>query len=94
MQAGLEKGYALADEEPEAALDELLEGVEGLERGTQEEQMEALVDADAFASGATPGTLEPQRYANWKRFARANGIAVPQAERSPKASRSPEFEVN
>jgi hypothetical protein len=42
--------------------------------------MEALVEVDAFSDGVEPGRLTPARYANWKEFARANGIAVPQAE--------------
>jgi NitT/TauT family transport system substrate-binding protein/putative hydroxymethylpyrimidine transport system substrate-binding protein len=77
MQAGLERGYGLAAEEPDAALDELLASVEGLERRTQEAQMSALVGADAFSAGVAPGSLDPERYENWERFARANGIAVP-----------------
>ena len=77
MQAGLERGYELAADEPDAALDELLSAVEGLERLNQGAQMGALSEADAFSAGATPGSLDPGRYANWEQFARANGIAVP-----------------
>ena len=77
MQAGLERGYGLAVDEPEAALDELLGAVEGLERRNQGEQMQALVDAEAFADGVEPGRLDPERYANWERFARENGIPTP-----------------
>ncbi len=77
MQAGLERGYELAVDEPDAALEEFLGAVDGLERGTQGEQMLALSEADAFSAGVTPGALEPERYANWERFARSNGIAVP-----------------
>lgn len=77
MQAGLERGHELAADEPDSALSELLAGVEGLERRTQEAQMAALVEADAFAAGVEPGTLDPARYENWERFARENGIATP-----------------
>jgi hypothetical protein len=77
MQAGLKRGYELAAEAPDDALAEFLGAVEGLERGTQEEQMAALAEADAFSAGIEPGSLDPERYENWKRFARANGIATP-----------------
>ncbi len=77
MQAGLERGYGLAAEEPDEALADLLEAVEEIEAGTQEAQMEALVEADAFSAGVEPGRLSPARYENWKRFAKENGIAVP-----------------
>ncbi len=77
MQAGLERGYGLAAEQPEAALRDLLAAVEGLGASNQGAQMDALVGADAFAAGVKPGALDPTRYANWERFARANGIPVP-----------------
>jgi ABC-type nitrate/sulfonate/bicarbonate transport system substrate-binding protein len=77
MQAGLKRGYELAAEAPDDALAEFLGAVEALERGTQEEQMAALAEADAFSAGIEPGSLDPERYENWKRFARANGIATP-----------------
>ncbi len=77
MQAGLERGYGLAAEEPDEALEDLLGAVEGLERLNQDAQMEALGEADAFSAGVEPGSLDPERYANWERFARENGIAVP-----------------
>ena len=77
MRAGLERGYGLVAEEPDAALDDFLGAVAGLERGIQEEQMSALAEADAFSDGVEPGTLDPERFSNWERFARANGIAVP-----------------
>jgi NitT/TauT family transport system substrate-binding protein/putative hydroxymethylpyrimidine transport system substrate-binding protein len=77
MKAGLKRGYRLAAEEPEAALDDLLGAIEGIDPPTQVAEMEALTEADAFAAGAEPGTLDPERYENWERFARQNGIAVP-----------------
>ncbi len=77
MRVGLERGYGHAAEAPDEALDELLGAVDGLERRTQGEQMKALLEADAFSAGVTPGSLNPERYANWERFARANGIEVP-----------------
>ena len=77
MQAGVERGYGLADSNPEEALRDLLEAVEGLDARNQGAQMEALVEADAFSAGVAPGTLDPERYANWERFANANGIPTP-----------------
>jgi len=77
MQAGMERGYELAAEEPDQALEDFLGSTEGLESGTQEEQMSALADADAFSAGAEPGSFEPERATNWVDFAIKNGIEVP-----------------
>ena len=77
MQAGLQRGYELAAEDPYAALGDLVGAVEGLEGGAQGAQMDALVEADAFSAGVEPGALDPGRFENWEQFARANGIAVP-----------------
>jgi NitT/TauT family transport system substrate-binding protein/putative hydroxymethylpyrimidine transport system substrate-binding protein len=70
VRAGVERGYALAADDPEAALAALLDGLPGLERDSQEAQMAALTAADAFAAGAAPGSVEPQRLRNWREFAR------------------------
>ncbi len=78
-QAGLERGYGLVAEEPEAALDSLLNAIEGLDPPTQVAEMEALTEADAFAAGAQPGTLEPEGFTNWLDFAIKHGIEVPRA---------------
>ena len=77
MQKGLERGYGLAADDPDAALADLFAAVRELEEGSQRAQMDALVEADAFSAGVTPGSLDPERYKNWERFARANEIAVP-----------------
>jgi len=77
MQAGLERGYELAAEDPDEALEDFLVAVDGLERGIQGEQMSALSEANAFSAGVTPGSLDPERHENWERFAEKNGIAVP-----------------
>jgi putative hydroxymethylpyrimidine transport system substrate-binding protein len=70
LQAGLERGYELAAEDGQAALDDMLAAVPGLEAQVQEAQMAALIAADAFAAGVEPGTVDPDRIANWRRFAR------------------------
>jgi len=77
MQAGLERGYRLAAEAPDSALEDLLDAIGGLDAGNQGAQMDALIEADAFSAGVTPGLLDPKRYENWERFASANGIATP-----------------
>lgn len=77
VQAGLERGYELAASEPDGALEDLVDAVDGLDRDSQGAQMEALSEADAFSAGAVPGRLDPQRYQNWERFARASGIPTP-----------------
>ena len=74
LRVGIERGYALTSDDPEAALEDLLAAVPGLERDVQEEQMAALSAADAFAAGVEPGAVEPERIANWRRFARAAGF--------------------
>ena len=56
-------------EDPDAALDDLLAAVPGLDQAVQEAQMHALTDADAFRAGVEPGVVEPARIANWRRFA-------------------------
>lgn len=77
MQDGLQRGSELAADDPKAALGALLSAIEGIDPPTQVAEMEALTKADAFSAGVTPGTLAPERYENWERFALANGIAVP-----------------
>ncbi|MDQ3727982.1 MAG: ABC transporter substrate-binding protein [Actinomycetota bacterium] len=77
MQAGLERGYELAANDPDAALESLMDAIDGLDARSQEAQMDALAEADAFADGVKPGTLDPERYESWERFARSNGIDVP-----------------
>ncbi len=68
VRSGVERGYALAAEDPGAALDALLGAVPGLERGTQEAQMDALTAAEAFTAGVAPGAVEDDRLENWRRF--------------------------
>jgi len=50
---GLGRGYARLGNQPQAALDDLLGSVDGLDRGSQEAQLDALLSARAFAA---PGT--------------------------------------
>ncbi len=70
LRDGVERGYALASDNPEAALDALLSAEPGLEAEVQEAQMRALSAAEAFTAGAAPGVIDPSRIANWRAFAR------------------------
>jgi putative hydroxymethylpyrimidine transport system substrate-binding protein len=72
VRSGVERGYELAAQDPDAALGELLAAVPGLEREVQEAQMAALAEAGAFTSGVAAGAIAPSRIANWRRF-RAGG---------------------
>jgi putative hydroxymethylpyrimidine transport system substrate-binding protein len=70
LQAGVERGYELAAEDPGAALESLLAAEPGLEPEVQESQMNALTEAKAFTAGVEPGIVDPVRIANWRKFAR------------------------
>ena len=70
LQTGVARGYTLASDDPEAALDELLSAEPGLEPDVQGSQMDALTEADAFSAGVAPGTVKPARIANWRAFAK------------------------
>jgi putative hydroxymethylpyrimidine transport system substrate-binding protein len=69
LQTGVARGYSLASDDPDAALDELLSAEPGLEPDVQDAQMEALTEADALSAGVEPGTVHPARIANWRAFA-------------------------
>ena len=75
MQAGLERGYGARGRGSRCGADDLLAPSRASNGAIQEEQMEALVKADAFAAGVGLGRLDPERYENWERFARKHGIA-------------------
>jgi ABC-type nitrate/sulfonate/bicarbonate transport system substrate-binding protein len=74
MRAALVRGYSLAANSPDKALESLLSAVEALDPPTQKAEMDSLVKADAFASGVVPGSVSSDRLRNWFRFARAAGI--------------------
>ena len=70
LRAGVRRGYALASDDPDAALESLLAAEPGLEANVQRAQMTALTEADAFSAGVEPGVVVPARIANWRAFAR------------------------
>jgi putative hydroxymethylpyrimidine transport system substrate-binding protein len=90
MTIGLERGYrSVLAENPTAALNDLLDQVPGLDPSSQETQLKALVDADAFtrptgspseAAGVT-SRLDPAAIAAWVQWATRNGLIHPQSVR-------------
>jgi putative hydroxymethylpyrimidine transport system substrate-binding protein len=64
------RGYEEAAEDPDAALEDLLDVVSGLAADEQRAQLDALLGAGAFGTDLEPAGLE-----NWLRFAAHHGIA-------------------
>jgi ABC-type nitrate/sulfonate/bicarbonate transport system substrate-binding protein len=84
---GLREGYRVLGEDPQEALDALLDGVPALDREAEEAQMAALTGAAAFSATAggegteTGGAeesadddLHQQTYGAWARWAAVHGI--------------------
>ena len=70
LKRALSRGYAVLGGDPEAALDDLLAAVPGLDRGAQRAQLDALTAGRAFALGgvaATPRLDRPSidRWRSW-----------------------------
>ena len=65
------RGYSLAVDQPPIALDDLLAGASGLDRDEQGAQLNALLEAHAFAPG---GQFRPATLAAWSRWDAAHGI--------------------
>jgi NitT/TauT family transport system substrate-binding protein/putative hydroxymethylpyrimidine transport system substrate-binding protein len=86
MTIGLERGYrTVLAKDPEVALNDLLEEVPGLDMPSQEDQLNALVETDAFtrpagspseAAGVT-SRLDPIAIAGWVDWAAGNGLIHP-----------------
>jgi NitT/TauT family transport system substrate-binding protein/putative hydroxymethylpyrimidine transport system substrate-binding protein len=74
---GLQQGYENLGDDPQGALSDLLHGVPGLDRTSQEAQFRALTSADAFSEtpqgSPTPITIKPTG-ANWARWAQGAGL--------------------
>ncbi len=77
--AGLSRGYHTLGNDPGSALDDLLSEVNGLDRASQQKQLEALVAAHAF-SGTDPETdtaaLQPGRARAWLGWATGLGLVA------------------
>ena len=64
-------GYEDVLADPEAALEDLIAGAEGLDRDQQRAQLNALLDADAFSP---PGALDREALADWAQWDADFGI--------------------
>jgi putative hydroxymethylpyrimidine transport system substrate-binding protein len=76
VRRALVRGYRLLAEDPQAALDDLLSSVDGLDAESQRAQLDALLSSRAFASedaAATP-ELDPAAIDRWQRWASAAGL--------------------
>jgi ABC-type nitrate/sulfonate/bicarbonate transport system substrate-binding protein len=68
---GSEGGYREVVGDPDAALDALVGAVDGLDRGEQEAQLDALLNADAFTP---PGHFGSRALREWAEWDAARGI--------------------
>jgi putative hydroxymethylpyrimidine transport system substrate-binding protein len=76
LLAALTRGYEDLGDDPDAALENLLAEVPGLDPTSQAAQLDALTSSDAFAlsdSAATP-ELDQGSVERWRRWARENGV--------------------
>jgi putative hydroxymethylpyrimidine transport system substrate-binding protein len=75
----LRRGYEVLGEDPDAALDALLDGVRGLDPSSQSAQLEALKSSQAFARGGSPATPELSRESieRWREWAQSNELFGP-----------------
>jgi len=74
---GLVRGYGVLARDPEDALSDLLAEVRGLDRSSQQAQLNALTQSDAFSAdpgGQPTATLSPSQTAAWLRWAVAHGL--------------------
>jgi putative hydroxymethylpyrimidine transport system substrate-binding protein len=76
IRSALVSGYDLLADRPEAALEDLIAEVPGLERSTQLSQLRALTSGEAFASGARTATpeLSEESVQRWRSWAESAGL--------------------
>ena len=89
---GLVHGYRTLGRDPQGALDDLLHQVDGLDRGSQEAQLQALLAAHAFSTTATGppvSALSPTGTAAWLRWAVAHGLIGANARQKVAAGFAP-----
>jgi putative hydroxymethylpyrimidine transport system substrate-binding protein len=81
LVAGLREGYTALKEDPGASLDDLVSQTRGLDRSSQQAQLNALINTDAFAFPGHPDTYTPEfpvpRAQNWRKWASAHGVIEP-----------------
>jgi NitT/TauT family transport system substrate-binding protein/putative hydroxymethylpyrimidine transport system substrate-binding protein len=74
----LERGYAVLGADPGGTLEDLLDQVQGLDRGSQQKQLDALVAAAAFsatdAAGEPTVELSRPRTEDWIAWASRRGV--------------------
>jgi putative hydroxymethylpyrimidine transport system substrate-binding protein len=75
FHAALERSYRGLGSDPDAALADLVAEVPDLDEGEQSAQMQALIEADAFGTGA----VERDHVMDWLSFAASHGIVDPDA---------------
>jgi putative hydroxymethylpyrimidine transport system substrate-binding protein len=83
LLAGLVRGYAVLQRDPEAALNDLLSEVDGLDRDSQEAQLHALIGASAFSTtdgGPAISALSPSQSDAWLSWAIGHGLIRPAAK--------------
>ncbi len=77
----LRRGYSLLSRDPEGALDDLLAENEGLDRASQQAQLEALISNGAFSpndrGGAATSELNRPSPLTWLRWALAHRVIPP-----------------
>jgi putative hydroxymethylpyrimidine transport system substrate-binding protein len=68
LTLGLSRGYAAMTKDPDQALQDLLDSVEGLDRESQEAQFGALLDGRAFIPSGPHGSPPPRNPSQRERF--------------------------
>lgn len=79
---GLEQGYDLLEQDPNAAVDDLIAAVPEADASSQRAQLAALAAAEAFSQGQGSGAttaLNPSAVRAWLRWAESNGV-LPRSE--------------
>jgi putative hydroxymethylpyrimidine transport system substrate-binding protein len=76
VRSALASGYDLLGDRPEAALDDLIAAVPGLERSAQLSQLRALTSGEVFASGERTATpeLSEESVQRWRSWAESAGL--------------------
>jgi putative hydroxymethylpyrimidine transport system substrate-binding protein len=83
LVAGLRRGYGVVGQHHDQALSDLLAQVKGLDSGSQNEQFQALLGANAFsaqAGGAPTVQVPRQSTSAWIRWAGEHGVISQSAE--------------
>jgi putative hydroxymethylpyrimidine transport system substrate-binding protein len=81
---GLERGYLAMKHSPDAALNDLLTSVPGLDPASQQPQFDALLTTRVFSPGGLAEfipTVSLQWTSRWAQWARANGVISPSSSR-------------